>query len=124
MTNSSDGGDHGPDGEEPEAFEAFKRNHGMEDWTVRFTADELRARETAEKYREVGFEVRVLPLSPVGEEIEPESFGAFEDLDHDPLQYVQDESCAGCLDGTHVVLTKRATESSEDRTDDLVYEDG
>ncbi len=88
------------------AFAEFKRKYGVEDWTVRFTADELRAREMAQQYRDTGFAVRVLPLTPVGEEIDATDFGEFDDLDHDPLQYVEVEACAGCLDGTHVVLTK------------------
>lgn len=116
MTTSSEGGDD----EEP--FAAFKRKHGLEGWTVRFTADELRAREMAEQYRDVGYDVRVLPLSPAGEEIDPGSFGEFEDLEHDPLQYVRDEACAGCLDGTHVVLTSRGGSTSD--ADDLVYDEG
>lgn len=87
------------------AFTEFKRKHGLDDWTVRFTADELRARDMAEQYRDSGFDVRVLPLTPAGEEIDATDFGEFDDLEHDPLQYVEVEACAGCLDGTHVLLT-------------------
>lgn len=106
--------------DEEEAFAAFKRHHGLEDWTVRFTADELRAREMADEYRQTGFEVRVMPLTPAEEEVDPDMFGEFDDLEHDPLDYVQYEACVSCLEGTHVVLTKEQTE--EDQSNDLLYE--
>ncbi|MFB6360654.1 MAG: hypothetical protein ABEH59_04970, partial [Halobacteriales archaeon] len=99
MTTSSDPVD--------DVFAAFKRKHGLDDdWSVRFTADEFRAREMAKQYRESGHDVRVLPLLPEGEELDPESFDQFADAEHDPLRYVEMEDCGSCLSGTHVVLTK------------------
>jgi len=103
------------------AFSAFKAMHGLDDaWSVRFTADEYRALEMAQEYRETGHEVRVLPLSPESEELDPESFDQFAGADHDPLKYLEDPSCASCLGGTHVVLTKEADEPAPDAG--LVYE--
>lgn len=104
-----------------DAFSAFKAMHGLdEEWSVRFTADEFRAREMAQEYRASGHDVRVLPLTPEGEELDPESFGQFQDADHDPLQHVEDPSCTACLGGTHVVLTKEEPASRPD--EGLVYE--
>lgn len=105
-------------------FTEFKEKHGMDErWTVRFTADELRAREMAEQYRDAGFEVRVLPLSPEDDELELdattlESFG--EELDHDPLQYIEAEECASCLDETYVVFTTDSADGPGG-SDDLVF---
>lgn len=115
MTSTDDA-----EGDLDAAFAEFKRKYGVEEWTVRFTADELRAREMAQQYRSTGFDVRVLPLTPVGEEIDATDFGEFDDLDHDPLQYVEVEACAGCLDGTHVVLTK-PDDAAGTGVDDLDY---
>lgn len=106
---------------EPDAFAAFKEQHGLDaDWRVRFTADAYRAREMAQQYRASGHDVRVLPLSPEGEELDPDALSQFEDAGHDPLQHVQAESCSGCLVGTHVVLTRESESASGD--EGLVYE--
>lgn len=105
-------------------FTEFKEKHGMDDsWTVRFTADELRAREMAQQYRDAGFDVRVLPLSPDDDELEIDAVALesyAETLEHDPLQYIEAEECASCLDDTFVVFT---TDSSEDpdESSDLVF---
>lgn len=104
-----------------QAFSAFKEMHGLgEEWSVRFTADEFRAREMAQEYRASGHEVRVLPLTPEGEELDPDSFDQFDGADHDPLQHVMDPSCTACLGGTHVVLTKEEPAPGPD--EGLVYE--
>ena len=112
-----------------DAFSAFLEAHGLDDdWSVRFTADEYRAREMARGYRDTGHEVRVLPLAPDAEELTPADFDRFEPADHDPLQHVQDESCAGCLGGTHVVVTRppgaadAAGSDDADPHEELVYE--
>lgn len=111
------------------AFAAFKEQHGLDDdWTVRFTADEFRAREMARQYQQSGHAVRVLPLTPENEELAPASFDQFADADHNPLQYVEAESCASCLGGTHVLLTKPESADDVDAPADdqsserLVYE--
>lgn len=81
-----------------------------EEWTVRFTADEHRAREMAGQYRQIGFEVKVLPLFPEGEEIdvdEEDVEALLADLD-DPVEQLELESegCTTCLDETFLVVTK------------------
>lgn len=106
-----------------DAFAAFLNVHGLDDdWSVRFTADEYRAREMAAQYRNTGHEVRVLPLAPGAEELSPADFDRFEPADHDPLQNVQDESCAGCLGGTHVVVTRPRAAGDGPTVEELVYE--
>lgn len=105
-------------------FSEFKQKHGMDEtWSVRFTADELRAREMAQQYRDAGFDVRVLPLSPEDDELEidADALASFADtLEHDPLQYIEAEECSSCLDETYVVFTRQA-EDDGDATDDLVF---
>lgn len=104
-----------------DAFEAFKAHHGLDDgWQVRFTADEFRAREMAQEYRASGHEVRVLPLTHEGEELDPETFEQFRSADYDPLKHVEDESCTSCLGGTHVLLTRERDDA--EAGEELVYE--
>jgi hypothetical protein len=88
----------------------FLEKHDLDgDWEVRFTAEEYRAREIAQQYREIGHEVALVPLSPG--QVDPgvddlRGFGDDLDLDHDPLQYLEQDECAPCLDETYVVFTK------------------
>lgn len=88
----------------------FLEKHGLdEDWEVRFTAEEYRAREIADQYREMGHEIALVPLSPGGDTPELDElrgFGDDLDLDHDPLQYLEQEECAPCMDETYVLFTK------------------
>jgi hypothetical protein len=107
--------------------EEFKRKYGLtEEWDVRFTADELRAREMAKEYREAGYEVRVLPLQPDDEMLDVEDLEEFSeglDLEHDPLQYIQEDGCATCLEDTYVVFTNGEPQVADDATEEqLVYE--
>lgn len=88
----------------------FLEKHDLdEEWDVRFTADELRAREMAKQYGEMGYEVAVVPITP-GRDApdldDLESFGDDFDLQHDPLQYVQEDDCGPCLEETFVVFTR------------------
>lgn len=101
----------------------FLEKHDLdEDWEVRFTADEYRAREIAQQYREMGHEVALIPLSP-GEETpdveELQAFGDDLDLDHDPLQYLEEDDCAPCLDETYVLFTKEGEKREGDVDGDI-----
>lgn len=93
---------------------------GLDDgWTIRFTADDGRARDIAAGYRRAGYEVRVLPLAPENDELDLETVEAL-DQEYDPVERLRDEDCAVCLDDAYVVVTRRpATGTAED---DLVYE--
>lgn len=93
-------------------WRAYLRQRGLDEgWTVRFTAGGPRAREMAGQYRAAGFRVRILPLSPEGEELEPDAFDRFEGAGHDPLGEADPEVCAPCLEDTYLLLTKRASTS-------------
>jgi hypothetical protein len=105
----------------------FRDKHGLDDeWEVRFTADELRGREMAKQYRDAGYEVRVLPLQPDNEALDIEDVEEFSeglDLEHDPLKYVEEDSCTTCLQDTYVVFTKGEPGEADDApVDDLIYE--
>lgn len=112
--------------DEPTVPAEFKEKHGLDgNWEVRFTAQEIRAREMAAQYQTMGHEVRVLPLQPENEMLETEELKQFSDdldLDHDPLQYIEDDSCNTCLDQTYVVFTKDDAEADASGDDDLVYD--
>jgi hypothetical protein len=107
----------------------FLEKHDLEDgWEIRFTADEYRAREIAQQYREMGQDVELVPLSP-GEETpemdELKGFGEELDLDHDPIQYVEQDECAPCLDETYALFTKadgRGVDGSETAVDESLYD--
>lgn len=101
----------------------FMEKYDLDDeWEVRFTAEEYRAREIAQQYREMGHEVALVPLSPTGDTPnmeELQGFGEDLDLDHDPLQYLEQEECAPCMDKTFVLFTKPEGNPQEQRDADL-----
>lgn len=100
-------------------FSEFKERHDLgEDWSVRFTAGEARAREMADQYRLSGYDVRVLPMGPGGQEIDVDAFDTVE-VDYNPVREVDGDSCTTCLgDDTYVLVTRRTDETVED---ELVY---
>jgi len=106
----------------------FLEKHDLDgDWEVRFTAEEYRAREIAEQYREMGHEIALVPLSPTEEPPdldELRGFGDDLDLDHDPLQYLEQDECAPCLDETYVLFTNDGDGREDDTggdVDDSLY---
>lgn len=105
MTNSSD------------IPEEFKSQFGLdENWSVRFTADKIRAHEMADQYKQLGYKVAVTPLQPDDANLNTEELQSFSEalnLEHDPLTYIQDDGCSTCLDDTYVVFTKEETESGD-----------
>lgn len=105
----------------------FLEKHDLdEEWDVRFTADELRAREMAKQYQEMGYEVALVPLAPDSDPPtleELESFAEGLDLEHDPVQYVQEDDCGPCLDETFVVFTRGEPGDIDDAdVDESLYE--
>ena len=105
----------------------FLEKHDLDEtWDARFTADELRAREMARQYAELGYEVSVVPIAPGEEPLDLEALEAFGDdldLEHDPLQYVQEDECGPCLEETYVVFTQgEATEADDADVDESLYE--
>lgn len=105
----------------------FLAKHDLgEDWDVRFTADELRAREMSKQYSELGYEVAVVPVTPdsdVPDLAELERFDDGLDLQHDPLQYVQEDDCGPCLEETYVVFTRGEREDLDDTdVDESLYD--
>lgn len=104
----------------------FLEKHDLDgDWEVRFTADELRAREMATQYQEMGYEVAMVPLSPEADPPDLEELERFSDdldLEHDPVQYVQVDECGPCLDETFVVFTRgEPTDVDDADVDDSLY---
>lgn len=107
----------------------FLEKHDLdESWELRFTADEYRAREIAQQYREMGHEVALIPISPGDDEPDIEDlqgFGDDLDLQHDPLQYIEQDECAPCLDKTYALFTKAdgdVPEATESDIDESLYD--
>lgn len=118
-----------PSSEAPRGGRApLRRMLGLDpSWTVRFTADEARAREMARPYRDAGFEVRVLPLFPEeASREEPGGEGARESGRGEPLDRPAEgagagpsgpgvsEGCRRCMEATWAVATRRDDGPADD----------
>lgn len=122
MSSSEPAGGGGPGGD---VERTFLRQHGLDDdWTVRFTADRGRAREMASQYRDAGYDVRIVSLFPDDSTPEDPSHEPPADPDPGPLGQGETETCAPCLAGMCVLLTRRRAgrETRPGPDDGLVYE--